>query len=70
MNWYLLNIPLCAALATAVLAPIMVVISRDSTHQDNAPVSAAAGHALVPAPATFAAGASPRPQVRVLENVS
>ena len=54
MNWYLLNLPLCAAVATAVVAPIMVVISRESTHQD-AVQAPGAGLDLVP----LAAGTSP-----------
>jgi hypothetical protein len=29
MNWYLLNIPLVVAIATAVVAPILVVTARE-----------------------------------------
>ena len=29
MNWYLLNLPLVAVIATAVVAPIMAVARRD-----------------------------------------
>jgi hypothetical protein len=29
MNWFWLNIPLCVAIATAVVAPLLVVIARE-----------------------------------------
>lgn len=54
MNWYLLNIPLAIAIATAVVAPIMVVISReelgDSTHEPAALADTLADTVFAPAP--------------------
>jgi hypothetical protein len=70
MNWYLLNLPLCAAFATGVVAPIMVVISRECMEHDNAPLAHAAGSALVPAP-VFGTSAGPAcPRERELQFAS
>lgn len=78
MNWYLLNLPIAAAIATAVVAPILVVMSREAAQRDDAPQAAGTGLdlALVPAtpatPATtnLAGNAPARQPERVLVGVS
>lgn len=71
MNWYLLNLPLAAAIATAVVAPIMVVICRESGADPSAPVTSAeaARLGLVPARAHRATTPTGRP-VRELQLAS
>jgi hypothetical protein len=50
MNWYLLNIPLAIAIATAVVAPIMVVISREHLDVDATHAAVLAETVFSPAP--------------------
>jgi hypothetical protein len=71
MNWYLLNLPLAAAIATAVVAPIMVVICRESGDEVSAPVTPAeaARLGLVPARAPRATTPTSR-SARELQLVS
>ena len=51
MNWYLLNLPLVAVIATAVVAPIIMVTCREYDNHDSAQATAmdAAELGLVPA---------------------
>jgi hypothetical protein len=71
MNWYLLNLPLAVAIATAVVAPMMVVICRESGEDASAPVTPAdaAQLGLVPASAPRATTPTGRP-ARELQLVS
>jgi hypothetical protein len=50
MNWYLLNIPLCIAVATGVVAPIMVVISREALGEDAGTALSSEETVFAPAP--------------------
>ena len=60
MNWYLLNLPLIAVIATAVVAPIMVVTCRVDGSHDIAPATAIDAAALGLVPAAKASGPSER----------
>ena len=65
MTWYLLNLPLVAVIATAVVAPIMAVARHDGGSRDAATTTAVdvARLGLVPA------AKAPGPQTPMAQDV-